>query len=365
VAHIEKRPRGDGTVGYRVKWRDPDSGKKDGLTFDDPKQADNLKKLLDANGQRLVDAQKVAAAIVRNTPTVAEVIEHHIEHLTGVQRRTKQDYRRDARNHINPHLGGIPIDALDSDRVKQWINDLADPDDEDLKPMSPKTLRNIHSLLSAAVGSAVPKWRPDNPVKGIRLPKYVPEEMVFLTQGEFSLLLSHIPYPYKTFIRFLASTGLRWGEAVVLTVGDFDLMSATPTVRVSKALKRDEQGHYTGTPKSLRSVRTVSLAKSLVPDLAVGSAVKATDDLAFTGPHGGRLHHGNFRSRVWVPAVERANSAVDSDGHPIPRELRLNKTPRIHDLRHSHASWLIAAGVDLPTVQRRLGPVSKSVRAIR
>ncbi|MFE3139335.1 tyrosine-type recombinase/integrase [Streptomyces scopuliridis] len=62
------------------------------------------------------------------------------------------------------------------------------------------------------------------------------------------------------------------------------------------------------------------------------------------GPEGGKWDPGTFRRLRWVPAIELA---VEKYG--------LIKRPRIHDLRHSHASWLIAAKVPLPAIQGRLG----------
>ncbi len=60
----------------------------------------------------------------------------------------------------------------------------------------------------------------------------------------------------------------------------------------------------------------------------------------FTTRDGRVVHHANFRQRVWLPALERAPG--------VPRL-------RIHDLRHTHVAWLIAAGIPLPVIQRRLG----------
>lgn len=352
MASIERRERSDGTLAYRVVWRDPDTKKKDSLTFTDEGEADRAKKLLNANGQRLTDATKAMEAIRKKVPTITEVIDDYIEHLTGITSRTRKDYRGYLRNHITPHIGATFIDADNLDKVAaRWVNDRWDEGEG----MGGKTLRNVHAFLSAAIGSAVPKHRPDNPFHGMRLPEYTREEMVFLTKGEFSYLIAKTPAYYRTAIKFLVSTGVRWGEFAALTVGDLDLMGDVPTVRVFKAVKRGDVGTYIGTTKTSRGRRTISLPASLVPELSGLTFGKATDDPLFTGPKGAMLRENNFRDRVWRVAVQAANAERSEDGVFIPRALRLNKHPRIHDLRHSHASWLIAAGIDLPTIQRRLG----------
>lgn len=342
MASIETRTRSDGSSAYRVVWRDPDTRRKQVLTFDDHDKATRTKRLLDANGQRLQDAANVLAAIEGDVPTVATVVTDHINELTGVQERTRKDYRRLAAAHISPTLGTLPVTELTKRRVRAWVNQL----DTDL---SPKTLHNVHALLSAAMVTAVEDGlRADNPCRGIRLPRVGGHETAFLTPGEFAILLKHVPEHYQPFVSFLAATGVRWGEAVVLTVADVDLLAATPTVRISKALKRGTVGHHVGETKTLRSKRTISLPGSLVSQL-VPLVAAESDELLFTTEAGTRLHHGNFRARVWLPAIE---AATDTG---LPEAARLTKQPRIHDLRHSHGSWLVAEGVDLPTVQHRLG----------
>lgn len=57
--------------------------------------------------------------------------------------------------------------------------------------------------------------------------------------------------------------------------------------------------------------------------------------------HGGRLSIQELH-RAWGPALDELGD-------------QLRARPRIHDLRHTHASWLIAAGVPLTLIQRRLG----------
>src|SRR5664279_3132590 len=72
VASIEKRARGDGTVAFRVVWRDPTQPGRQSMTFDDRRQAEQTIKLLDANGQRLTLAVEMANAIRRGGPTVED-----------------------------------------------------------------------------------------------------------------------------------------------------------------------------------------------------------------------------------------------------------------------------------------------------
>lgn len=75
-------------------------------------------------------------------------------------------------------------------------------------------------------------------------------------------------------------------------------------------------------------------------------ASRPGDELLFTTPKGERIIHKLYWHHYWVPAVK----AAQAHG--------LKKSPRIHDLRHTHASWLIQDGVSLFTISRRLGHAS-------
>ncbi|WP_326565055.1 site-specific integrase [Amycolatopsis rhabdoformis] len=351
MASIERRPRSDGTIAYRVIWRDPDTSAKDSLTFDDEAEAERAKKFLNANGQRLSDAARALGKVRGNAPTITEILTGYVDHLTGIQERTRDDYRSYLTNHIDPFIGHIPIDHENLDGIaKEWVNEREDAG------MGGKTMRNVHAFLSAGIGSAVPKHRPDNPFYGMRLPEYMPDEIVYLTQREFALLLAKVPPFYRLAVKFLVSTGVRWGEFVVLRVRDLELFGEIPAIRVTKALKRQRNGSYVGTTKTGRNGRrTVSIPELLVPELEEMTVGRDLDAPLFPGPRGARLRENNFRDRIWAPSIAAANAEYDQDQVFVPRAQRLNKSPRIHDLRHTHASWQIAAGVDMATVSRRLG----------
>lgn len=351
MASIEVRTRKDGTTAHRVVWREPGDPTKQSLTFDEAEHAKRLKRMLDGCGNRLADAQRIMTAVVTEEPTVDQVCERHIAAISGITARTRADYRRDVRKHITPYLGALPISAPDGERIKRWVNDL------DATGMSGKTLRNIHGLLSAVFETAKsvkPPLRDDNPCRGVRLPDYVPTEMVFLEPDEFAILLGHIPAEHQLLIQLKAGTGMRWGEVAALLPEDF-AFGQRPSVRVNKAWKRTDTGYEVGTPKTRKSVRTVSLPESLIGPLREHVMAVEARRPVFPNSQGGYLYRPVFGEYVWRPAVRAAQAAHDKFGNPVPEHRRLQKTPRVHDLRHSHASWLIAAGVDLPTVQARLG----------
>src|SRR5690606_12851474 len=67
---------------------------------------------------------------------------------------------------------------------------------------------------------------------------------------------------------------------------------------------------------------------------------------------GGAQRHGHFTSRSWAPAVRKASDVELCESLGL---TPLTRVPTIHDLRHTHASWLIARGVPLPYIQARLG----------
>jgi integrase len=88
--------------------------------------------------------------------------------------------------------------------------------------------------------------------------------------------------------------------------------------------------------------RTMALPADLVAQLADAITTRrlATDHLLFATRDGTPISRNTFRTRVWLPAIRA--SGVDFD-------------VRVHDLRHAHASWLLAGGSDLKSVMDRMG----------
>lgn len=333
---------------HRVLFRH--HGRQTSMTFPDAKSALKAKQLIEAVGPdeavpRLEGKSRVSVEV----PTVAAWVEKHITDLTGVTDRTRADYRSVAARHITPTLGAFDIDEVTSRDISRWANGLE-------QKVSAKTIANLRALLSAAFGYAIEEGhRQDNPMRRLRRSRageHERPEMICLTPQEFGQLRALLPERWRPFATVLAGTGMRFGEAVALRVGDVDLLAPTPIIRVTKALRRTPGGFEIGPPKTRKSRRTISLAADMV-DILAPLVMRPADEMLFRGPLGARVSHSNFFNRFWVPAVGAfAGDHVDEDG----KKVRGNgKRPRIHDLRHSHVAWLIAKGVSLPAIRDRLG----------
>jgi integrase len=183
--------------------------------------------------------------------------------------------------------------------------------------------------------------RPTNPCARTRLPEIPGREMHFLTHAEFGRLYEATPERYRPLVLLLVLTGLRWGEATGLYARHLSLTTNPATLRVVQSYQRTDKGQFEiGPPKTKAARRTLSLPANLVAELLPLWQARNGGAFLFTSSQGTPVRHSNFYNRVWKPTVKRAG---------LPDDLR------IHDLRHSYASWLIAGGRPLPSIQRRLG----------
>lgn len=93
MASIRKRTKKDGTTSSMVCWRDPASSKEQGITFATEAEAVTLKRLLDANKQSFEIAQHAMVKNQTKSPTVAAVIQEHIDLLVRPSVGTVHTYQ--------------------------------------------------------------------------------------------------------------------------------------------------------------------------------------------------------------------------------------------------------------------------------
>ena len=324
------------TLSYRVCFRH--RGKQMKPTFATETAALKWKGVLDTIGADAALVLLEQPEPPKDAATVADLIDHHIQHLTGADEGTLARYRRIQTQHLKPWFDKIPADRLTRDDVSRWVLEARLLSGE---TPAPKTLRNWHSLLSDALSSAVERGTlPANVAKGIKLPRMdagAGEDMVFLTRAEFDLLHAETPERWRPLVLLLALTGIRFGEATALTAGALD--RGTNSARIHTAWK---QSGKQGAPKSRRSRRTVAVPEAVFEALEALLTDKHPDDLVFLSPRGLRVRSGNFYNGVWGALADRI-------------EPKIGKRPRVHDLRHTFASWAIQAGIPLPVIQRQLG----------
>lgn len=342
MASIETRKNEAGvTTSHRVIWRD--HGRRMAKSFKSQHQAEQWKAMLDiVDG----DTSKASQAIIRarsRKPTFHEAALVHIDRLIDVAPSTRQRYRSYLTNHTAT-LNAAPVDTITEDDFHHWVRDRMDAG------LAPKTIKNVCGLLAAVLSEQKDAGNVERmPVVWKMLPKVrqSKDNTTFLTMAEFNELMGYMHPHYHLLFRFLIATGLRLSEAAALTPEDFTLSAGTPVVRVSKAWKEERTpdgiAWTIGPPKTAMARRTVSIPPSVAVPLSEHIQSVERGALVFTMLRGSEVRATRLHNRVWQPGLRRA------------KEAGFRKSPRIHDLRHSHASLMLANGMPLYELSVRLG----------
>lgn len=260
----------------------------------------------------------------------------------GVQPSTERTDSGRLTKHLQPRWKDVPLGSIRRHDVKAWVADLL------RAGMSPATAQRCIHLLSASLVAAVDAEILDgNPAARIDVAKGGRKVERFLTYDEFDSVLEQMSTDAERLVaEFLAHTGLRWGEMAGLHLHRVDLMRGQIRVVETYDEKNDEIKAY---PKG-EDERTVPLTASLVEQLRplvdrkgpCGVEHRLGDcrhPLLFTAERGGVLRNSNYANRVWHPAILDAGV----------------ERARLHDLRHTYASWLLQSGVSLARVGHLLG----------
>lgn len=319
---------------HRVRFRI--DGRYSSKTFMTAPEADHFARMIDVMGVHRAVEDLDAERDGLGEMTLDEWAERHFDSLTGVTDGTLTTYRRIYKRTWSPALGHLRLSQITRELLAKTVNDI---------DASDKTIKNAWGVLAHMLKVATADGHlVRSPGIGVKMPQrtgHLTNELRFLTQDEWWDLLDATPAYWQPFVWVLGGTGMRWGEAVALNVGDVDLSHAT--VRITKAEKWDAGNRgerIIGVPKTKKSRRVITLPPEVVDAVRPLVEGRKSTETLFLAPKGGTVQHRTFYSDIWR---KKCTPAV-----PEPH-------PRIHDLRHSHVAWLIAEGVPLPVIQARLG----------
>lgn len=268
-------------------------------------------------------------------------------------------YARELRLYILPKWGGMTLWELRPDMLQEWVGQLmgggypaALPDGRDSKPLSARSIRNIMKVvLKGIFDYAVSNgWIGENPVDRVTVPKIVSDDdMVFLSVREVELLADEAEKIGKPvdglLVRWQAYTGCRIGESLALKVGDVD--ADRRRARIGRTWTDDGHGgSMLGTPKNGKA-RNIAIPRFLMPQIKAQMDGMGDDDWLFRATRGGNVWTNTWRTRIWNKAVKAAG--MEDAGVTI------------HSLRHTYASFAIAQGADVKTLQMQLGHSSPSI----
>lgn len=289
-------------------------------------------------------------------PSKVTVDDYLTEWLAGmrsqVRASTLASYEMNLREHVTPTLGDDRLQDLTPDRLNALYADLLESGRRDGKGLSPKSVRNIHTTLQKALADAVDSGRVARNVAALAKPPKVRasdrEEMKTWTADELRTFLERVADDdlYAAW-HTAGSTGLRRGELLGLRWSDLDPDNGRAAIRQT-VISVNYEIQFS-TPKTNRGRRVIALDSATVAALRTHRKAQAKQRMAFGGdyqdhgllfarPDGTPIHPQVFSDRF-----ERLVSAAG-----LPRV-------RLHDLRHTHATLALRAGVHPKVVSERLG----------
>ncbi len=262
---------------------------------------------------------------------------------------TLANYSTAIRAYVLPALGSVPLRQLTPAALQGLYNALS------ARGLSARTVRLVHVVLNASLKQAVKNGLlVRNPAEATEPPKVKRAGVRALSREEVEAFLKAAKEDrlYAAFALAL-KTGLRRGEILGLKWEDVDFEKGT--LKVSRALveaKDPETGKtrlYFQEPKTEKSKRVIPLTRDLVALLKAHKARQNEERLYFGGAYedGGLVFCTELGKPIWPRNLLRTF-------HRLLKKAGLEHH-RLHALRHTFATLLLASGEELKNVQELLG----------
>jgi integrase len=349
TGHIRERSPGSWELRYSL-GTDPATGDRRVVTITVKGDRRSAEKEL----RRLLRAVDTGEHVDPNRMTVKEWLTTWLENVrAGVAPKSHERYSEVVQNYLCPALGNLPLAKLAPSHIQNAYTEWASGGRRDKKRggLSPRTRRHMHRILKSALARAVElQLLARNPADVFKkwLPEVERREMTTLSTDQSARLLEAIRHTrvYRPVLIALA-TGMRRGEILALRWKNIDLDRGV--ARVMESLEQTKAALRFKAPKTEKT-RSVTLPAFAVEELH-------------------RLKREQAEELLTLGIRQSGETLVcaRTDGEPHqPRSLtheftylirRLKDVPRVrfHDLRHSHATQLLLAGVHPKVAQERLG----------
>jgi integrase len=312
------------------------------------------------------DAQKELARLITemaddsfqepSKTTLEQFFERWLKHMTSqVDERTHIGYAEKARKNINPLLGSVLLTRLRPDQISEaYAQALASGRRDGKGGLSPRTVHHLHRILKQALGQAV-KWGllKRNPCDVVDPPRVEKREMKTFDTVQTADALGEMRRTRFLIAYLLAAIcGLRRGEIAALRWKNVDLDAGVlkivqTTRQIGKAVTYKPVKNTKGRPVALSSLVRDELkahrAKQAEELLRCGVKLSG-DSFVFAQPDGSPIKPGSITNE-WKRLVKK---------HALPRI-------RFHDLRHTHATAMLASGVHPKIASERLGHSSIAI----
>lgn len=248
-----------------------------------------------------------------------------------LKQRSIQNKRYMINQHILPYFGKLRMNEISPLQITKWQNEMY------TKGFSESYLRMIQNQLTALFTHATTIYDlKSNPIKKVkRMGKNCTRELNFWTIDEYDQFITTIEPNTKYYVIFetLFWTGMRIGELLALTKNDIDFVNNK--IKISKTYYRSKGEDIITPPKTEQSNRIIDIPNFLKTEIEDWS------NSLYGIPDNARIF------QIVAKAVE----------NKLKRNIVKAKVKeiRVHDFRHSHASYLINQGVDALIIKERLG----------
>ena len=348
------RQRPDGRWEARFTYTDDLGVKKRGSVYGDT-QKECRQKLTAA-------LTAVDAGIYKKTQryTVEQWLDEWLStYCKDLKPMTISGYKSKVETRIKPYIGKSQLTALNNVQIQKYYNLLQDGD-KDHKPLSAKSIQNVHGILHKALDQAVVAGiLATNPADHVKLPKVKKPDLKPLMDEDVTRFLEAIKGDLfeRLFIVDLFS-GLRQSELIGLQWDDIDLENGLITVcrQIQRLYGEDKEEKFIFLEETKNGKhRTAAIAPSIVKVLKAQRVQQIEWQLA-AGPLWNNEHNLVFTNEIGENLNHRI---IYAHFKSIVKSLGLEST-RFHDLRHSYAVNALQAGDSIKAVQEQLGHYSSA-----